>query len=254
MSQQINLFSPVFLQKQKYFSSVTIAQGAAVLLIAATGMSFYTAYRMGPLEREAKVSADQLARAQLQLKEISSHAAPKEKSKALEEQIKRAEQELKAEEHVRDFLKTGELGNTRGYSEFFRAFSRQIVDGIWLNGFTIVGPGAEMSVEGRALRGDLIPAYIGRLKNEPVMQGKSFAAIDMKSVQPVHKLPASGQAATESAQPIKPASATVPEPVSRLPAYVEFSIVSSGLKPQSPDANGIAAPTPGLPTPFGGAK
>jgi hypothetical protein len=252
MSQQINLFSPVFLQKQKYFSSLAIAQATAVLLVAAIGMSVFTGYRLKALVREAKASDDRLARAEAQLKDVTGRLSPKEKSKALEEQIKRAELELKAEERVRDFLRTGELGNTRGYSEFFRAFSRQIGDGIWLTGFTIVGPGTEMSVDGRALRADLIPAYIGRLGNEPVMQGKTFAAIDMKSVQPP---PKGTPAAAGTVQTAQAAPVQAPDPSSRRPSYIEFSLVSSGLKPRLADAQGAAA-TPRQVTPpsLGGAK
>lgn len=252
MSQQINLFSPVFLQKQKYFSSIAIAQATAVLLVAAAGMSAYTEYKLEALVREAKSSDDRLARAAAQLKDVTSQMSPKEKSKALEEQLKRAELELKAEERVRDFLKTGELGNTRGYSEFFRAFSRQIGEGIWLTGFTIVGPGAEMSVDGRAVRADLIPAYIGRLRAEPVMQGKTFAAIDMKSVQPAPKAPSVSPGA---AQPAQPAPVPGSPPLPKLPSYVEFSLVSSGLKPRLADAQGSAA-IPGqiLPSSIGEVK
>ncbi|WP_420474191.1 PilN domain-containing protein [Noviherbaspirillum sp. ST9] len=251
MSQQINLFSPVFLQKQKYFSSIAIAQATAVLLVAAIGMSAYTEYKLEALVREAKASDDRLARTAVQLKEVTSQATPKEKSKALEEQLKRAELELKAEERVRDFLKTGELGNTHGYSEFFRAFSRQIGEGIWLTGFTIVGPGAEMSVDGRAVRADLIPAYIGRLRAEPVMQGKTFAAIDMKSVQPAPKLP---PAQPGAAQPAQPAPVPGPQSLPKPPSYIEFSLVSSGLKPRLADAQGAAIPGQILPSSIGEMK
>jgi hypothetical protein len=46
-------------------------------------------------------------------------------------------------------LKSGALGDTKGVSEYFRAFARQAVDGLWLTGFTVIGAGNDISIEGR---------------------------------------------------------------------------------------------------------
>ena len=62
--------------------------------------------------------------------------------------------------------------------EYLRAFSRQSLDGLWLTAFTITGAG-ELEISGRALRPDLVPAYIQRLNEEEVLAGRSFARFEM---------------------------------------------------------------------------
>jgi hypothetical protein len=184
MSQQINLFNPVFLEKGKHFSAMAMAQALAIVIFGASAIGVYTTRQITVVKRETDMVAARLKNAQSQLNIVSNHGLPKEKSKALEEEIRIAEADIRSEQKVIDFLKTGEFGNTRGYSEYLKAFGRQIGSGIWLTSFTVVGPGSELGVQGRALRPELIPAYLGRLKNEPILHGKSFAAIDIKTVQP----------------------------------------------------------------------
>jgi hypothetical protein len=53
------------------------------------------------------------------------------------------------------------------------------MDGLWLTGFAIHGAGNRISIDGRALGPELVPAYIKRLDQEPVMQGKTFAAMEI---------------------------------------------------------------------------
>jgi len=60
-----------------------------------------------------------------------------------------------------------------------RAFARQSVSGLWLTGFEINGDGAQMSLQGATAGPQLLPAYIQRLSQEPVMKGKSFATLRM---------------------------------------------------------------------------
>jgi hypothetical protein len=104
-----------------------------------------------------------------------------------------------------------------------RAFSRQILNGVWLTGFSIHGAGSEIGLQGRAMQPELVPAYISRLKREPVMQGKSFATLEMQ-------LPLADQAGKGD-----PATAR-----QRVPAgYIEFSLQSSGMmKEQSESSRG----------------
>jgi hypothetical protein len=90
-----------------------------------------------------------------------------------------AEAELKALHDVSSVLQGGALGNTAGYAEYFRAFSRQNVSGLWLTGVSINGAGNDIGVQGRAMQATLIPNYIARLTGERVMRGKTFASLDI---------------------------------------------------------------------------
>jgi len=181
MSQQINLFNPIFLKQKKYFSAVAMLQALALLVAGSLVVAAYATYQVSTLTREAALSIAQLQTAQTQLEKVRADYGPRQKSAALEKQIQKLETETQAYKQIFDILQKGELGNTNGYSAYLGAFARRIVDGVWLTGVNLVGAGNEVELRGRALRPDLIPAYINNLKREPIMQGKSFATLEMQS-------------------------------------------------------------------------
>lgn len=218
MSQQINLFNPIFKQQKKYLSAVTMAQALALILAGVLAMGGYTSYRSKRLQTEAKAVAGQLAAAEKQLQKVEIEYAPRQRSQALEREIKNTEAELQALQKVGDILQGGDLGNTSGYADYMRAFARQILDGIWLTGFAIHGAGAEIGLQGRAMHPELISAYINRLRREPVLQGKSFSTLEMQ----VPQAPAVNAG-------VQPAEA---------PSYIEFSLQSTGLSASDAGAKG----------------
>jgi hypothetical protein len=77
-------------------------------------------------------------------------------------------------------LKSGVLGDTKGVSEYFRAFARQTVDGLWLTGFSIVGAGNDISIDGRTLRAELVPGYVAKLRREDVLRGHGFGTLSVQ--------------------------------------------------------------------------
>ncbi|GAB3544544.1 hypothetical protein GCM10027343_19840 [Noviherbaspirillum agri] len=184
MSQQINLFNPIFLKQKKYFSAVTMAQALGLILLGCLAMGSFASYRVAGLAEDAKATNMQLALVQEQLNQVKASYGPRQKDQTLEEEVQRTEAEIHALRQVTDDLKNAELSKTRSYAEHMRAFSRRIVSGVWLTGFTINDTGTSIGLEGRALRPDLVPIYINRLKQEPVLQGKSFATLEMQAVQP----------------------------------------------------------------------
>lgn len=221
MSQQINLFNPIFRQQKKYLSAVTMAQALSLILIGALALSGYLAYRVTLLKSQARAASTQLSTAQTDLEKVNREFAPRQKSRTLEFDIQKKELDLQALQKISDFLQTGELGNTAGYAAYLRAFSRQIVDGVWLTDIAIQGAGTEIGLRGRTLNPELVPVYIQRLKNEQIMQGKSFARLEMQL--PSSKADSSGKIDVSG----KPAAAS---------NYIEFSLQSSGLAKSDNDS------------------
>jgi Tfp pilus assembly protein PilN len=183
MSQQINLFNPIFLKQKKYFSAMAMAQALGMLAIGAALVIVYASFQASSLNKEAVASTAQLEAVKAQLAKVKSEYGPRQKSASLEQEVKQAETEMLSLRQVFDILQRGDFGNTKGYSGYLRAFSRQIIDGLWLTGIDIVGAGNELAVQGRALQPALVPAYMNNLKREPIMQGKSFATLEMQDQQ-----------------------------------------------------------------------
>ncbi|OIP14665.1 MAG: hypothetical protein AUK53_05020 [Betaproteobacteria bacterium CG2_30_59_46] len=210
MSQQINLFNPIFLKKKKHFSSIAMIQALGGIMLGMLLLYAYAHYAVGKMGASATETTKLLQTEESRLTKVAAEFAPGKDTKVLEDQVTRMESQLNARQKVLAVLQGGELGNTAGFSEYLRAYARQSIDGLWLTGFSILGAGNQMVLDGRALRADLVPAYIKRLDQEKIMQGKSFASMEI-SLPAVPKL--EGAAAKGTPSP--------------LPGFVEFRLMSA---------------------------
>lgn len=179
MSQQINLFNPIFLQQKKIFTTNTMARALGVLLVGGLLLVAYGRNSVAALEKEAARTTALQAVRQAKLDQVNLEYAPRKKSVELDTQLRQAKAELAALTEVAGVLRRGELGNTDGYSGYFKALARQKVDGLWLTGVSIIGAGNDIGVRGRALDAALVPGYLGNLAREGVMQGKAFTSLQI---------------------------------------------------------------------------
>jgi cell division protein FtsL len=177
VTQQINLFNPIFLRQKKYFSFITILQGLALLLVGVLGFYAYATYHMGQLNEEVQDVNKRLEQEKSRLSKAGKEFGPRQKSKELEMQVKDLEKQVREREEILG-IQAGAEG--RGFSEYLRAFARQSVNGLWLTSFSLSEGGSKMVIGGRALRADLVPDYLRRLGNEKIMHGQPFSSLDMK--------------------------------------------------------------------------
>lgn len=180
MSQQINLFNPIFLKQKKYFSAVTMVQALGLIVIGSAFFYGYAWYQVQELNRQTQEMSARHTAEQKQLVAYAEEFSPQRATQLLNDELQTLEAQAAAQTTLLETLKGGAIGNTQGYSEYMRAFARQSLSGMWLTGFDINGDGAQMSLQGAAAGPQLVPAYIQRLSQEPVMKGKTFAAFRMK--------------------------------------------------------------------------
>jgi hypothetical protein len=211
MSQQINLFNPAFLQQQKIFTATTMAAGLGVLVLGLAAVGVAAKVRVASLQAQAAQGAVQLEKTQKRLASVSAEFAPRKEDPRLAEELAQAQSELLDLKEVAGVIERGELGNTQGYAEYFRALARQNVEGLWLTGVSIAGAGLDIGVRGRAMDAALVPGYLGRLRNERIMQGKPIGSLQIGEAAALHVV-----------KDGKESSAPAP--------YVEFSLQSA---PQS---------------------
>lgn len=180
MSQQINLFNPLFRKQKKYFSAVTMLQALSLILLGSLLLYGYARYRMSTLDEQAQQTASAHKATQARLLEISAQFGPRQPSQLLTEEVARMEAKLQARRRVVGMLESGELGNSRGFSEFFRALARQTMNGVWITSFHVSGAESDMAISGRALQPELVPVFLTRLKTETILAGKSFSNMEMR--------------------------------------------------------------------------
>lgn len=178
MSRQINLYSPAFRRQSKSFSAAWTV--VAVIAVAA-GMSLdyvWEGQQLRDLRASGTASAAQLTQLRGQVAELAKRSAPTS-SKALADEVARAENLLRDRRELIARLQRGEIGNRHGFANFLTALARRRVDGVWLTRIEISGPGSDFAIEGRTLRADLLPGYIKLLSNEEAFKGKAISALAM---------------------------------------------------------------------------
>lgn len=172
MSQEINLYNPLFFKQVKQFSVRTMLQGLAAVVVGLLVLTVFAVLQTQSVERLNRQYGEQVAAQREQFVAITRRA-PQTKSQALEAEVARLEAEVRARRELLGALGSGELGNVAGFSDFMAAFGRQAMPGLWLTGFTVAEAGNELHLRGRALRPELVPAYLRKLSDEPVMRGRS---------------------------------------------------------------------------------
>jgi hypothetical protein len=190
VSQQINLYNTALLPKPDFFTGKPILISLSALCITLVFAYSWAAWLASRAVAREQLSSGRLAQTQADIARLSQEVSGRKPSAQLTAELESIDSLLAGRNEVISVLKSGVLGDTKGVSEYFRAFARQSVDGLWLTGFTVVGAGNDISIEGRALRADLVPIYIQRLGREESLRGHGFATL---SVQPPPAVSLSGE-------------------------------------------------------------
>jgi hypothetical protein len=184
VSQQINLFNPIFRKQKKYFSSVTILRALGIICLACALLVADAANRKRALRIQAAATDAMLAAKQQRLNDVRVQYAPRAKSTTLGAELAAAQMELTLLASASETIKRGGFGDTRGFSVYFHAFARQSIDGLWLTELKIASGGAAIGVQGNTLNAELVPQYMQRLSQEPVMKGTTFSTLEIGAPEP----------------------------------------------------------------------
>jgi hypothetical protein len=207
VSRYLNLVNPAFRPRRLIVSAGRLALAAASVAAGLIAADLWLGRQAADLQAQAKANEAQLAGMRERLAAIGRQAASYRPDAELSRRAGEAETLLRIRESAVAALDAGAGGSATGFSEIMRALARQSIDGLWLTGFTIDSGGAELSLAGRALDADLLPAYITRLGGEAVMRGRAFAALKLGEPNPI---------GTDAKASAAPASA----------GYVEFRLAS----------------------------
>jgi len=137
-----------------------MAQALGLIVVGVVAVCAYAVISTRAAEQAARQTAERLAKERDQLGQLAARIAAQGKSQALEGELARMENEVKARQSTLRALATGEMGNTTGFSPFLAAFGRQALSGVWLRTLVVGESGEELFVQARALRAELVPAYL----------------------------------------------------------------------------------------------
>lgn len=184
MSQQINLYSPIFRKQEKVFSATTMFQGM-VFIAVVTGVFYYAMVLQSSLLAIRAAESSQQLKSELErLKAYGVKESPAERAKASAERRKALEAKLAEHTQTLKALDAATLGPTEGYSGLLRALARVSMEGVWLTRIDAADGSGELSITGRASRAELVPLYLERLRSEAALSGHEFKRFEVRRQAP----------------------------------------------------------------------
>ncbi|BBE50003.1 Fimbrial assembly family protein [Ferriphaselus amnicola] len=164
MSQQINLFNPVFTRQGKYFSTVMMVQGLGMLaLVSALGCGFLY-YQTEQAKARFEIAKQQHDK----LQKMGGDQLGSKTKAQLQAEFDRLQAESKQQ--------------GMQFSAYLRAFARQGMDGVWLSGIELKNSPISLVVTGNALYPALVTHYLQQLGQEPLFQA---VQVEMPSLNKV---------------------------------------------------------------------
>jgi len=220
MSQQINLFR-VGLRKQRELPTTATVLAAVLLVIAgALGYRGYAGSEVEQLEHRIELADAGLKQMREQLARLGAGTAPAGPSKALLDEVVRAEARAKTRQDLIEALKGGGIGSAEGFSRYLAALAHQRAEGVWLTGVKVAGAGADFTIQGKVLRAELLPGYIRMLNSEEALRGKQIGQMNLLEKEQEAPAPAATAAAAAGVPGERPGG---DRPRAR---YLEFTIGS----------------------------
>ena len=192
MSQQINLYYPIFRREPKKFSAIAMLQAGAIIVLGIVLIYGFNLWQIHALRAALAQAQAQHEAATKRLDDLTRQLVTSMPSK---ENVSALQDKVAAREQVQQLLQNGALGNTHGYSDYFVAFSKQHIPGLWLTNFDIADGGSKVTLQGRATAKELVPQYLQRLSKEKVLSGLQFrifqvtrpVAKDKKTILPYYE-------------------------------------------------------------------
>jgi Tfp pilus assembly protein PilN len=179
LNQQINLYQPIFRRQKKVFSAVAMLQICALFLVVFAGIYFYGQTKLQPLRDQLQKLNTDIVQVNAQMTRLENQQAVESGSKLLENEIARLSIELTKRKEIQELLSSRSLGNTAGLSDYLEAFARQHVQGLWLTRITVANGGKNLALEGKTQSSELVPAYLGKLAGESVLNGMSINVMEL---------------------------------------------------------------------------
>jgi hypothetical protein len=207
VTQQLNLYNPALAPRVERVTGRLALCAMVVVCLCALTAAVAARFESARVARLAGQQDGELAAVQAEVTRMAREAAARKPDAAVVAEFDSLQSLVEGRRLVMTRLDRGELGDTGGVSEYLRAFARQRMDGIWLTALTIGGSGREISVQGRMLDAQLLPDYLGRLRDEAALRGRAFATLAMDTP-----------------------TLSDGEPAQTTPAYLEFRLATAPSK------------------------
>ncbi len=181
MSQQVNLYQPIFRRQKILFSARTLlimSAGFAVILLL---WSTLIGQRVSTLEAELARQQQSEQRALEQLSRVREALPEAVPGDDLQERIDDLEQRRRELRASLQGLTEARPAASAQLPERLAALARRQPDGMWMTELRLDERSGDLVLRGRALSGALIPAFLADLSREPLIRGTGFSQVRLEA-------------------------------------------------------------------------
>ena len=174
MSQQVNLFQPMFQHRRPVFAALGMSRALGVALLGLAAIFGYGAWQVDELGRRIAGLSEQRDQATARLLEFEASVPQRERSKLLAAEIDRLSVDVARRQALLAAVAQRVASEEQGFSSHLAGLARQPVEGLWLTGVEIAEGGNVLELSGSAIRPELVPRLVRSLASEPAFDGAMF--------------------------------------------------------------------------------
>jgi len=180
MRQQINLYQPIFRKEEKVFSAKTLLIAFVAAIVVFSSVFFFARWNVYALEKESERLKVTYANELVRLEDLAKRYPVKKKSRIVEDEVTRLQQEQIAKQFLIKTLSGRSIGNSNGFSSYFVGMARQQVQGLWIRQFELQQGGDVIGIHGSTLEPEYVPKFLLNLSSEDSFNGSSFRIFKMQ--------------------------------------------------------------------------
>jgi Tfp pilus assembly protein PilN len=183
VTQQVNLFQPIFRRERRLLTARTITQCLVVAALGLLCIQGFGSWQLQALSDEVAGLEDQHQVAIQRLTRLQVDLPRRRESQQLLDEITRTTRSIDERERLVSTLSERLDSSQAGLSRFLRGLARQRVEGVWLTGLRVNDGGNEIVIKGRAVEPELIPALVQRLSAEASFHGVKFRGLSIDRLE-----------------------------------------------------------------------
>jgi Tfp pilus assembly protein PilN len=180
ITQQVNLFQPIFRKEHKLLSFRVLLQACAAVLLVLLLMYGWGLRQTEQMNTELGRLKERQIQFTQQLGEVSSRLAVMKTDSREQQLLSELEREWVARRKVVAVLMRVRDSYSQGISTYLESFSRQTPNGVWLTNFSVKAGGEGLVVRGSALKPELVPTFLHQLAAEKALAGTKFGLLHIQ--------------------------------------------------------------------------
>lgn len=180
MRQQINFYGAEYSTGPTIFGAATLLIGCGVILLAMVLTYVFALQQHSNITSDLQIVRNQEKAAIERLENLGPTITAVGGDQNWSERLEEATRSLREKQIVLSLVQGSTLGDTQGFSGHLISLARRDTDGLWLTHIRLSGLGDKTRLEGKALRAELVPAYLQSLAEEPPFATQRFHQLQIE--------------------------------------------------------------------------